>query len=88
MMASTVYFLCALTSAICAGLLIRGWLATRDRLLLWSCLCFGFLMVSNMLLMIDLALLPITPDLSIIRTVAALIGVTLMLFGLIWELRQ
>lgn len=86
-MASFVYFLCAFTSGICALLLTRAYWRTRTRLLLWSSLCFSFILISNVILLIDLAILSSSMDLSIIRTIPALIGVTLMLFGLIWEAR-
>lgn len=86
-MASLVYILCAVTSAVCTALLTRSWLKTRSRLLLWSSLCFGLLMVSNVLLVIDLAFLPLTFDLTLVRTIPALLGTSLLLFGLIWELR-
>ncbi|MCC6797825.1 MAG: hypothetical protein IT366_22110 [Candidatus Hydrogenedentes bacterium] len=86
-MGSVVYILCALTSAACAVLLTRGFLRTRERLLLWSSLCFILLAISNVLLVIDLALLPRTIDLSVIRTVPAFLGVCVLLFGLIWESR-
>ncbi|MDZ4860635.1 MAG: DUF5985 family protein [Candidatus Hydrogenedentes bacterium] len=86
-MASIVYTLCALTSALCAILLIRGFRRSGDRLLLWSTCCFVLLFISNMVLLIDLAILPNTTDLALVRTVPALLGVTVMLFGLIWESR-
>ena len=45
-MANGVYFLCALTSGLCAILLIREYMRHHTRLLLWSSLafsCFAFL---------------------------------------------
>ena len=86
-MASVVYILCALTSAACAVLLTRGFLRTRERLLLWSSLCFIMLAIANVLLVVDLAIMPTTIDLSVIRTVPTLVGVCVLLFGLIWESR-
>lgn len=86
-MASVVYILCALTSAACAILLTRGFLRTRERLLLWSSLCFIMLAIANVLLVVDLAIMPTTIDLSVIRTVPTLVGVCVLLFGLIWESR-
>lgn len=86
-MPESVYILCTITSGLCAWLLTRGYWRTRDRLLLWSSWCFVFLAISNVLLAVDLALLPDSIDLSVARTVPAVIGVGLMLFGLIWEAR-
>jgi heme/copper-type cytochrome/quinol oxidase subunit 4 len=81
-----VYALCALTSIACAWLLLRGYVRSRVRLLLWSGLCFAGIAVNNILLFVDLRVLPET-DLSMIRTIPAVIGVALLLFGLVWEER-
>ena len=83
---TVVYALCALTSVACAWLLLRGYARSRVRLLLWSGLCFAGLAVNNILLFVDLRVLPAT-DLSVVRTIPAVIGVALLLYGLIWEER-
>ena len=83
---TTVYALCALTSIACTVLLLRGYLRTGVRLLLWSGICFAGFAVNNVLLFIDLRVLPET-DLSIVRTLPAIIGVMLLIFGLVWETR-
>lgn len=83
-MAESVYALCAATSVLCAVLLIRGYRATRARLLFWSSLCFAGLAVDNVLLFVGLILLP-NIDLFLWRSTAALIGMSVLLFGLIWE---
>ena len=57
-MAATVYILGSLTSLICAILLLRAYSARRRKLLLWSGLCFGGLSLSNLLVFVDLVLLP------------------------------
>lgn len=85
-MATLVYSLCALTSLACAVLLLRGYAASRARLLLWSGLCFAGLATNNVLLLIDKRLVP-TVDLSLWRSLPALAGVALLLYGLIWETR-
>ena len=78
-----VYALCTATSLGCAVLLARSFLHTRTRLLLWSALCFAGFAVQNALLLVDRA----TPavDLSVARTLPALAGVLLLLYGLVWE---
>lgn len=81
-----VYALCAVTSIACAYLLLRSYARTGLRLLLWSGLCFVGLALNNVLLFIDVKLLPET-DLSLIRTLPALAGVALLVYGLIWESR-
>lgn len=83
-MAETIYLLCAVTSVACAGLLVRGYRTSRARLLLWSSGCFVFLGVNNVLLFVDLVLIP-SVDLSLARTAAALVAVMLLLVGFIWE---
>jgi uncharacterized protein DUF5985 len=83
-MASLVYLLCAITSLICASLLLRSYLANRTPLLFWSSLCFIGLALNNILLFVDLVIVP-TIDLSLYRTLCALIGVFVLVFGLIWE---
>ena len=85
MLARLVYFLCALTSGLCAFLLTRGYRRGGGHLLLWSAFCFIFLTISNVLLVIDLAVMPTSVDLSLYRTVPAFIGVAILLAGLIWE---
>jgi hypothetical protein len=83
-MAEAVYVLCALTSIACAVLLARGYARSRARFLLWSALCFVGLAANNVLLFLDLAVLP-RVDLSLWRSVTALAGLALLLFGLVWD---
>jgi hypothetical protein len=83
-MALVVYSLCAVTSLLCAALLLRSYLRNRTQLLFWSSLCFLGLAVNNILLFIDLVLVP-TVDLSIYRALSALSGMALLLCGLIWR---
>lgn len=85
-MATAIYVLCFLTSAACAVLLLRGYAKTRVRLLLWSGLCFLGLALNNLLLVIDRSVLPET-DLSVYRTLPALLGVLILIYGMIWETR-
>jgi hypothetical protein len=86
-MAAIVYLSCTLTSAACAGLLIRGYLASRTRLLVWSSVCFAGLSLTNALLFIDLVLLPNTVDLAPLRAVLTLTSLCILVFGLIWDMR-
>ncbi len=89
-MAAIVYILCALTSAACAVLLWRGFTQGRVRLLMWSSLCFVGLAVNNTLLFTDKVLLPdVTAfagvSFSVWRSTAALLGLVLLIYGLIWD---
>lgn len=81
-MAEAVYVLCALTSIACAVLLLRAHLRDPAPLLLWSFACFALLALNNVLLVVDLALVPGT-DLSAVRAASALAGVGVLLGGLI-----
>ena len=83
-MAELVYALCAATSFLCALLLFRGYRTSRTRLLFWASLCFAGLALNNALLFIDLILLP-QIDLFLWRSATALAGMSLLLYGLIWE---
>lgn len=83
-MAEAVYVLCALTSAACAALLLRGYRASGHRLLFWSGLCFVFLFLNNVFLVLDKLVYP-GVDLSLVRTSFSFLGVGTLLFGLIWE---
>ena len=82
--ADIVYVLCALTSAACAALLWRGYRQSRARLLMWSSICFMGLALNNVMLIVDVRVLT-QVDLAIWRTVPALIGVALLVYGLVWD---
>lgn len=83
-MAVVVYSLCAMTSLICAGLLLRSYLRNRTPLLFWSCLCFFGLAINNILVFVDQIVIP-TVDLSMLRALSAFIAIGLLVFGLVWE---
>jgi hypothetical protein len=83
-MGTIVYGLCAITSLACALLLLRGYRDSRARLLLWSGLCFVGLAANNIILFVDLRVVP-ELDLSAWRTLPAVVGVGFLLYGLIWD---
>jgi len=83
-MALIVYCLCALTAAVCAFLLLRGYSRSRVRLLLWTGLCFVGLTLHNVMLIVDVHFLPQT-DLILIRNSPALVGLLVLLVGIIWD---
>ena len=82
-----IYTLCFLTSSACAFLLARSFARTGMRLLLWSALCFLFLGLNNLAVIIDLQLVP-QLDFQLVRVALSLAGVALLLFGLVWEGEQ
>jgi len=81
---SIVYVLGALVSLACAVLLLRGYARGRQRLLLWSGLCFSVLTVSKAAVLVDLVLVP-GIDLSVVWLGVKLVAMALMIFGLVWE---
>lgn len=83
-MGPAVYILGSLTTLACMLLLLRGFARSRRRLLLWSGLCFLGLTISNILIFVDLVMLP-SVDLYLLRLLAAVIGMALLLYGLIWD---
>ena len=85
MIATAVYGLCAITCIVCAGLLARGYLKTRARLLLWSTLCFAALTVNNILLVVDRVVFLDEVDLYRPRLVTAVVALGLLVYGLVWD---
>jgi hypothetical protein len=84
-MGPVVYILGAVTSLVCATLLFRGYSQSHMKLLLWSGLCFIGLTASNLLLFIDLVVLPTTVDLYLFRLSTAAIAMLILVYGLVWE---
>jgi hypothetical protein len=85
-MPTVVAVLCAFTSLAVATLLFRGYASSKVRLLFWSALCFSALTIANILLIVDYLTPP--SDLSIVRSIPTLIGVSVLLFGLVKESRR
>ena len=82
--ATAVYILCFLTSAACAWLLGRSYLANRTPLLLWSSICFAFLALNNLALVLDMVFQH-AYDLRLTRLVLALAAVAALIWGFVWE---
>lgn len=83
-MAGTIYTLCAMTALFCALLLLQAYRRSRYRLLLWGGVCFLGLTVNNGLLILDKL---IFPDVSLLsfRLVVALVAMSVLLYGIIWD---
>ena len=81
---SAVYLLCFLTSVTAMLLVYRSYLDNRTRLLLWSALGFVALAVNNLLLFVDIVLLP-NISLLPLRHLSALTAVGLFLYGFVWD---
>lgn len=85
MIPATVYFLCFLTSGVCAYLLSAAFARQRQRLLLWSGLCFLLLAIENLLVFADFVL---PPSIVLVpyRLGMSLAAIVVLLFGFIWEI--
>ena len=83
-MAAVIYALCMVTALACAVLLLQAWRRSAYRLLLGSGLCFAGLTVNNLLLVLDKLVFPHL-DLSVWRTFVALVAMSILLYGLIWD---
>jgi hypothetical protein len=79
-----VYALCFLTSVLCAGLLVRAYVRTRTRLLLWCALSFVFLAINNMFVLVDIYWPP-DGNMRPMRLGASLAAVAVLIYGFIWE---
>jgi len=79
-----VYLLCIITSLACTALLLRSYLRYRMRLLLWGTVCFIGLSINNIALFMDLVIFP-QMDFRLIRLFSSLAGVTVLLYGFVWE---
>lgn len=84
-MEKLVYLFCAITYIGCAVLLLKSYFRSRTKLVFWGCIFFICYALNNIVLYIDLALLPPAFDLSPYRDALILIGLTAMIFGLIKE---
>jgi hypothetical protein len=85
MMAGAVYIVGTLVAFCCAILLLRGYARGRQKLLLWSSLCFFGLAISNFLVFLDMIVFPTQVDLYPLRLATAAVAMLLLLYGLIWE---
>ena len=85
-MAPAVYILGAATTLVCALFLLRGYRQVRQPLLLFSGLCFAGLALSNLLVFVDLVVIP-EIDLFPWRLGTAIVAMSLLLYGLIREKR-
>jgi hypothetical protein len=84
--AEGIYLMCAATSLLAAVLLLRQYRLSRSPLLLWSFIGFIGLAANNILVYLDLVIVP-SSDLAVPRTLAGALGVMALLYGLIWESR-
>ena len=80
-----LFVLAIATSLACTVLLFTRYLDSRLRILLWSALCFVCLTANNVLLFVDVVMLPTEVDLRVARHSMALVGMLFLLYGFIRE---
>lgn len=83
-MAPLIYGMCALTALLCAWLLLLAYRRNGYKLLLWSGVCFVGLTFNNIFLILD-KLIVHNHDLSLWRSASALVSLSVLLYGLIWD---
>jgi len=84
MIANIIYVLCAVTSFLTAVILLKTYIKSRVRFLLWSGLCFVGLTLGNSLLVVDMMLWPWN-DLSVLRLMPTMVGYGVLIYGCIWD---
>ena len=84
MIATIACVLGALTTLLCAILLLWRFSQVGLRLLLWSGLCFAGLTVNYVILIVDRVVL-IEMDLFLVRLLVTAAAMSLLVYGLVWE---
>jgi hypothetical protein len=65
-------------------MLFRGYFRSRVRLLFWAGLCFVGLMIDNIIIFVDVVVVP-DVSLAVVRKLPGLLALVLLIFGLVWE---
>ncbi len=86
MIAEAIYLRCAGTSLIAAVLLIRQYRARRTALLFWSSIAFAGFTANNILVYVDLAIVPGT-SLALVRSLVAMLSMMALVYGLTKDVR-
>lgn len=84
--AELIYLLCAATCLVAAALLTRQYRHRRSPLLFWSSLAFAGFSMNNILVYVDLAMLP-QADTALIRALVAAVAMFALVYGLTREVR-
>ena len=85
--AEAIYLLCGVTSLAAAAMLLRHYRQRGAKLLLWSFIAFAGLAVNNVLLYVDLVMIP-GIDLALYRTATGAAAMLALVYGLVWETRR
>jgi hypothetical protein len=79
-----IYGLCALTAFMCCCLLLLAYARSGYRLLFWGGICFVGLTINNIFVILD-ELVILSVDLSVWRLLPALLAMSVLIYGLIWD---
>jgi hypothetical protein len=83
-MAEIVYALAAATCLLCAFLLARAYARTRQRLLLWSAICFGGLVLNNVFTILDVFIFP-DVSLHLVRSSIGFASIAVLALALVGD---
>lgn len=83
-----IYLLCAMTSLVAAGMLLRQYRRSRTRLLFWSFVGFAGLAINNVMVYIDLVTFATGADLSLARAAVGATAMLSLVYGLVWQARE
>ena len=83
-MEAAIYLLGTFVALVCGLLLARGYRQSRQRLLLWSSICFLGLALSNAITFVDLSIATAV-DLHWLRHGVTGISMLILIYGLIWD---
>lgn len=82
-----VYGMCLATSVVCALLLLRAFLSSRTKLLLYTAIGFGFLALNNLFLVGDVV---VFPDVNLwpYRQATSFAAIAVLLYGFVFEVES
>ncbi len=84
-MSSIVFSLCAIASIYVAYLLARAYRLRPSRILFWSAICFGGLALNNIVLFVDLVLMPNEVTFALARNTIIVGSIGSLIYGLVWD---
>lgn len=84
-MSSIVFSLCALASIYVAYILAKAYRERPSRILFWSAICFSGLALNNIVLFIDLVLMPTEVTFALLRNTIIVASVGSLVYGLVWD---
>ena len=84
-MSSIVFSLCALASIYVAYLLARAYRQRPSRILFWSAICFAGLALNNIVLFVDLVLMPAEVTYGLVRNWIIVASIGSLVYGLVWD---